>query len=250
MAIPAYGPTLHGPFGPCQRDGPSGRRRARADGRSVPVMHATYVNGITIRPLRNGDVATVLALFGRLGERARASRFCGAKPRLTDAELDLLARVDANRHVLVGYVDGDPRPAGIAQARPGRRERRDRPERGGRAPRPGRGNVAARGARRRCPCRRDHVLRGHRVRRQPVHARHPAQACRPRSRCGGSGASARSSSRSAPERTLRRSRTALPSARAAPAARRGRCGTRSACPCSSSPRRASPRAGRRAARAS
>ena len=58
-------------------------------------MHATYANGITIRPLRNGDVATVLALFGRLGEQARASRFCGAKPRLTDAELAALATVDA-----------------------------------------------------------------------------------------------------------------------------------------------------------
>ena len=86
-----------------------------ADGHSVPVMHATYVNGTTIRPLRNGDVATVLELFARLGERARASRFCGAKPRLNDAELALLARVDSERHVLVGYVDGDPRPVGIAR---------------------------------------------------------------------------------------------------------------------------------------
>ena len=86
-----------------------------ADGHSVPVMYATYANGITIRPLRNGDVATVLELFARLGERARASRFCGAKPRLTDAELVALAKVDASRHVLVGYLDGDPRPAGIAR---------------------------------------------------------------------------------------------------------------------------------------
>ena len=77
----------------------------------------------------------------------------------------------ANRHVLVGYVDGDPRPAGIAQARPGRRARRDRPERRRRAPRPWRGNVFARGARGRRPRRRDHVLRRHGVRRQPVHAR-------------------------------------------------------------------------------
>jgi len=85
------------------------------DRHSVLVMHATYVNGITIRPLRNGDVATVLALFGRLGEQARASRFCGPKPRLNDRELALLARVDSERHVLVGYVDGDSRPAGIAR---------------------------------------------------------------------------------------------------------------------------------------
>jgi GNAT superfamily N-acetyltransferase len=84
-------------------------------GRSFRVMHATYTDGITIRPLRNGDAATVLALFDRLGERARAARFCGAKPRLTDAELSLLAKVNADRHVLVGYVAGDPRPAGIAR---------------------------------------------------------------------------------------------------------------------------------------
>ena len=57
----------------------------------------------------------VVALFDRLGEGARASRFCGAKPRLTDAELDLLSKVDGNRHVLVAYVGGDPRPAGIAR---------------------------------------------------------------------------------------------------------------------------------------
>jgi GNAT superfamily N-acetyltransferase len=94
---------------------PEQAKPPHADGHSVPVMHAAYVNGITIRPLRNGDVATVLAVFGRLGEQARASRFCGAKPRLNEAELALLARVDSERHVLVGYVDGDPRPAGIAR---------------------------------------------------------------------------------------------------------------------------------------
>jgi acetyltransferase len=97
------------------KEWPERAKPADGDRRSLPVMHATYVNGITIRPLRNGDVETVLALFGRLGEEARASRFCGAKPRLNDAELAVLARVDPERHVLVGYVDGDPRPAGIAR---------------------------------------------------------------------------------------------------------------------------------------
>ena len=46
------------------------------------------------------------------------------------------------------------------------------------------------------------------------------------------------------------SRTAPPSERAAPGARHARCGTRSACPCSSSPRRACPRAPRHASRGS
>jgi len=78
-------------------------------------MQTIYRDGLTIRQLRNGDTATVLSLFSRLGERSRVSRFCGAKPRLSDAELAQLARVDGGRHVLVGYVDGDPLPAGIAR---------------------------------------------------------------------------------------------------------------------------------------
>ena len=78
-------------------------------------MQARYVNGLTIRPLRNGDIDTICALFARLGDQSRAKRFCGAKPRLSDTELAVLARVDANRHALVGYVDGDPDPAAIAR---------------------------------------------------------------------------------------------------------------------------------------
>src|SRR4029434_10714654 len=69
----------------------------------------------TIRPLRNGDTATVSALFARLGERSRERRFCGAKPRLSELELASLARVDHLHHVLVGYVDDDPEPIGIAR---------------------------------------------------------------------------------------------------------------------------------------
>jgi ribosomal protein S18 acetylase RimI-like enzyme len=78
-------------------------------------MQSRYVDGLTIRPLRDGDTATVAALFARLGDRSRERRFCGAKPRLSDAELAHLARVDTDHHVLVGYVDGDPEPAGIAR---------------------------------------------------------------------------------------------------------------------------------------
>jgi GNAT superfamily N-acetyltransferase len=85
--------------------------RSGDDGR----MHTRYVDGITIRPLRNGDTETVSAVFERLGARSRERRFCGAKPRLPEAELTALARVDGDRHVLVAYVDGDPAPAGIAR---------------------------------------------------------------------------------------------------------------------------------------
>ena len=78
-------------------------------------MQSRYVDGLTIRALRDGDTETVAALFARLGERSRERRFCGAKPRLSDLELATLARVDRDRHVLVGYADGDPQPVGIAR---------------------------------------------------------------------------------------------------------------------------------------
>ena len=78
-------------------------------------MQARYIDGLTIRPLRNGDTGTVASIFESLGSRSREKRFCGAKPRLSDHELATLARVDADHHVLVGYVDGDPRPAGLAR---------------------------------------------------------------------------------------------------------------------------------------
>lgn len=79
------------------------------------AVHSRYHAGITIRPLRNGDTAPVVALLDRLGPQSRARRFGGAKPRLSDAELRALARVDRDHHVLVAYVEGDPEPAGIAQ---------------------------------------------------------------------------------------------------------------------------------------
>jgi ribosomal protein S18 acetylase RimI-like enzyme len=78
-------------------------------------MQARYVNGVTIRPLCNGDTQTVATLFARLSDRSRERRFCGAKPHLSELELAHLARVDHNHHVLVGYLDGDPEPAGIAR---------------------------------------------------------------------------------------------------------------------------------------
>jgi GNAT superfamily N-acetyltransferase len=78
-------------------------------------MHSRYLDGVTIRPLRNGDTKTVCAVFSRLGDESRRKRFGGAKPRLSDDELEQLARVDARHHVLVAYVPGDAGPAGIAR---------------------------------------------------------------------------------------------------------------------------------------
>ena len=82
---------------------------------TMELVQTRYLQGLTIRTLRNGDTETVAALFERLGARSREQRFCGAKPRLTDAELARLARVDARHHVLVGHVVGDPGPAGMAR---------------------------------------------------------------------------------------------------------------------------------------
>ena len=81
----------------------------------MQAMHTRYIDGLTIRLLKNGDSGTVAALFDRLGTRSREKRFCGAKPRLSDKELTALARVDGRHHVLVGYLAGDPQPVGIAR---------------------------------------------------------------------------------------------------------------------------------------
>jgi len=68
-------------------------------------MHAHVVKtglfGPTLRlaQLQNGDTATLAALF----------------PRLTPSELACLASEDARHHTVVAWVDGDPRPAGMAR---------------------------------------------------------------------------------------------------------------------------------------
>ena len=80
-----------------------------------PFMHALYVDGITIEQLRNGDTGTVSTVFERLSDESRRRRFGAPKPRLSSEELALLSRVDAKYHVLVAYVDGDRRPAGLAR---------------------------------------------------------------------------------------------------------------------------------------
>lgn len=71
-------------------------------------MHSEVVRGITIRPLRNGERAVVQAVFDRLGPASRQLRFGGAKNVLSPADLDLLARVDGDHHVLVAWVGGEP----------------------------------------------------------------------------------------------------------------------------------------------
>ncbi len=94
---------------------PAPAKRACPRARHDERVHTHYVDGVAIRPLRNGDTASIAALFARLGPRSRAQRFGGAKPRLSEHELQALARVDGEHHVLVGYVAGDPQPAGMVR---------------------------------------------------------------------------------------------------------------------------------------
>jgi ribosomal protein S18 acetylase RimI-like enzyme len=79
------------------------------------LVKAKHGPELFVRPLRNGDTATVQALFERLGEGSRRARFNGSKPRLAEQELRLLAAVGATQHALVAYVEDDPRPVALAR---------------------------------------------------------------------------------------------------------------------------------------
>jgi ribosomal protein S18 acetylase RimI-like enzyme len=84
------------------------------------MMHTRVVRpkrgpALLVRPLRTGDIETVLAVFERMSEGSRRARFNGPKPTLAAGELRELARIDATHHALVAYVDGDPEPVAIAR---------------------------------------------------------------------------------------------------------------------------------------
>jgi GNAT superfamily N-acetyltransferase len=76
-------------------------------------MNAEVIRGITVRALRGGETEVVQAVFDRLGPRSRLLRFGGAKNVLMPGELELLARVDGDHHVLVAWLAGEP--VGIAR---------------------------------------------------------------------------------------------------------------------------------------
>jgi GNAT superfamily N-acetyltransferase len=76
-------------------------------------MNAEVIWGITVRPLRSGETEVVQAVFERLGPRSRLLRFGGAKNVLLPGELEQLARVDGDHHVLVAWLEGEP--VGIAR---------------------------------------------------------------------------------------------------------------------------------------
>src|SRR6478735_460798 len=79
------------------------------------VVKAKHGPELLVRPLRDGDTATVQAVFERLGNASRLARFNGLKHRLGEQELRWLATVGPNHHVLVAHVDGDPQPVALAR---------------------------------------------------------------------------------------------------------------------------------------
>lgn len=91
------------------------RRGGAPLGLQTRALRPKHGPSLLVRPLRNGDVETVRAVFERLGEASRRTRFNGPKPRLASGELVQLATVDATRHALVAYVEGDERPVAIAR---------------------------------------------------------------------------------------------------------------------------------------
>ena len=85
--------------GPSRKDGPSSRRGRPWPVGSMALVQTEFIQGITVRPLRPGDGATVQAVFDRLGPTSRRLRFGGAKNVRLPSDLELLSRVAANHHI-------------------------------------------------------------------------------------------------------------------------------------------------------
>jgi protein lysine acetyltransferase len=79
------------------------------------VLEAKHGPTLLVRPLRHGDARTVMSVFERLSGQSRRTRFNGPKNCLSFSELRQLAAVDATRHALIAYVEGDPLPVAIAR---------------------------------------------------------------------------------------------------------------------------------------
>ena len=100
---------------PRDRRRPVGSRAVVERAGDRRLARAEVGPALDVRPLRHGDVRTVMSVFKRLSERSRRARFNGPKPCLNRSELRQLASIDRNRYALVGYVDGDEQPVAIAR---------------------------------------------------------------------------------------------------------------------------------------
>lgn len=71
---------------------------------------------LCVRPLERGDRATVARLFESLSERSFRRRFHGARTRLTESDLDLIASVDRrDRDAVVVFAEGTGRPVALGE---------------------------------------------------------------------------------------------------------------------------------------
>ena len=89
-------------------------------GHAHEILQPKHGPTLYVRPLRNGDVDTVAAMFERLGDRSRRTRFNGPKPRLSQTDLQHLAAVDAESSRARGLRRGRRAARGARAARPRR----------------------------------------------------------------------------------------------------------------------------------
>ena len=74
------------------------------------------MDAIALRPLRDGERGAVLEVFAGLSERSRRLRFLGAKPRLSERDLELLVDVGCcGREAVVAVERQTGRPVGIGR---------------------------------------------------------------------------------------------------------------------------------------
>jgi RimJ/RimL family protein N-acetyltransferase len=71
---------------------------------------------VAVRPLEPGERSVVEAIFAGLGDRSRFARFHGAKPRLSDRDLEQLTAVDHLDHeAFVALEERTGRPVAVAR---------------------------------------------------------------------------------------------------------------------------------------
>lgn len=73
-----------------------------ADGRTVALADGTRA---VVRPLAGGEAALVQQVFEGMSERSRYERFVGAKPALSQRDLERLTAVDHENHEAFVAVD-------------------------------------------------------------------------------------------------------------------------------------------------
>jgi L-amino acid N-acyltransferase YncA len=69
-----------------------------------------------VRSLASGEAALVQQVFDGLGDESRRQRFAGAKPRLSERDLELLSTVDAGNHETLVALEPETGLA-VAEAR-------------------------------------------------------------------------------------------------------------------------------------